>query len=79
MIKYARILNQMREAFSELIIQHISRAENEKADRLANMAGTLARSVGSGVLGKELISQVELPEENANIIKMGDLRYDIYK
>lgn len=73
------ILDQMREPFSVLIIQHIPLTENAKVDRLAKMVGALNQSVSSNVMGKELVSQVDLPEENTNDFKDGDWMYDIYQ
>lgn len=69
MVKYAWILDQVREAFSELIIQHIPRAENTRADQLGKMASTLTRTTDSDLLEKELVSQVKLPECNTEEIR----------
>lgn len=64
MIKYTQSLSKTREAFLELVIQHIPRNENIRADQLAKMASTLSRTASSDITGHELISQIEFPEDN---------------
>ncbi|XP_075521096.1 uncharacterized protein LOC142554295 [Primulina tabacum] len=55
LIEYAREVNRIREKFTEITFEQIPRKENEKADTLAKMAGTM----GSWK-NRDVVFQIEL-------------------
>ncbi|XP_075478886.1 uncharacterized protein LOC142519743 [Primulina tabacum] len=46
MVRYVQAIEKAKEDFTKLIMKQISRTQNEKADRLAKMANSLAQLTG---------------------------------
>ncbi|XP_075480633.1 uncharacterized protein LOC142521295 [Primulina tabacum] len=75
LIEYAREVDRIREKFTEITFEQIPRKENEKADTLAKMAGTM----GSWKT-RDVVFQVELtPHTSSPAVEHGeeDWRTDI--
>lgn len=63
MIKYTESLNQSHEAFTQLVIQHISQTKNGKEDELTKMASSSVQLNSSKIVGQELVSQIKHANE----------------
>lgn len=63
MIKYTESLNQSHEAFTQLVIQHISQTKNGKEDELTKMASSSVQLNSSKIVGQELVSQINHANE----------------
>ncbi|XP_075499210.1 uncharacterized protein LOC142537591 [Primulina tabacum] len=75
LIEYAREVNRIREKFTEITFEQIPRKENEKADTLAKMAGTM-----ESWKNRDVVFQIELtPHTSSPVVEQEeeDWRTDI--
>ncbi|XP_073153635.1 uncharacterized protein [Henckelia pumila] len=79
MIRYTQALDKAKDKFAELAMELIPRSENEKANHLARLAGSMGEPPEPGMKGQELVSQLESLDDIIAEVLEGDWKYDIHR